>query len=170
MLRSFTRVAFSPSCNITQWSRISFVTKPLFSVHTSTIRNFSISTPLLQPTVRQLTRKPRKARPKKCLTKKLDHCPQKKATVLKVLEVTPKKPNSAKRKCVRVRTSNGHILTAHLPGVGHTLQPHSIVLVRGGRCQDLIGVRYKPIRGKYDFGPVVGRTTRKSKYGVKSKG
>lgn len=106
---------------------------------------------------------------KRSRSPKLNFCPQKKGTVLRVLEQSPKKPNSAKRKVAKVRLSNGSRVTCHLPGIGHTLQQHSVVLVQGGRCQDLIGVRYKPIRGLYDFLPVEGRKTRKSKYGVKGK-
>ena len=100
---------------------------------------------------------------------RLGSCPQKKGTVQKVFEQTPKKPNSAKRKVARVKLSSGKLVTCHLPGIGHNLQQHSVVLVRGGRCQDLIGVRYKPIRGLFDFAPVKGRKTRKSKYGIKGK-
>jgi small subunit ribosomal protein S12 len=100
---------------------------------------------------------------------RLDGCPQKKGTVQKVFEQTPKKPNSAKRKVARVKLTSGRLVTCHLPGIGHNLQQHSVVLVRGGRCQDLIGVRYKPIRGLFDFAPVKGRKTRKSKYGIKGK-
>jgi len=96
-------------------------------------------------------------------------CPQKRGTVVKVFEQAPKKPNSARRKVANVKLSTGRIIRCHLPGEGHNLQQHSIVLVRGGRCQDLIGVRYKPIRGKFDFEPLLSRVTRKSKYGVPGK-
>ncbi len=106
---------------------------------------------------------------KKSKVPRLGMCPQKKGTVQKVFEQTPKKPNSAKRRCARVKLSSGKLVTCHLPGIGHNLQQHSVVLVRGGRCQDLIGVRYKPIRGLFDFAPVKGRKTRKSKYGIKGK-
>nr|YP_010049308.1 40S ribosomal protein S12 [Pleurostomum flabellatum]QPL15625.1 40S ribosomal protein S12 [Pleurostomum flabellatum] len=104
---------------------------------------------------------------KKGNSPRLYSSPQKKGTVLKVLEQSPKKPNSAKRKVAKVRLSTGDRVTCHLPGIGHNLQQHSVVLVQGGRCQDLIGVRYKPIRGLFDFLPVQGRKTRPSKYGVK---
>jgi small subunit ribosomal protein S12 len=97
---------------------------------------------------------PRIPKNRKSKVPRLNGCPQKKGTVLKVFEQSPKKPNSAKRKVARVRLSSGKSLTCHLPGIGHNLQQHSVVLVRGGRCQDLIGVRYKPIRGKFDFAAV----------------
>lgn len=100
---------------------------------------------------------------------RLNCCPQKKGTVQKVFIQAPKKPNSAKRKVARVKLSSDKLVTCHLPGIGHNLQQHSVVLVRGGRCQDLIGVRYKPIRGLFDFAPVKGRKTRRSKYGIKGK-
>jgi len=106
---------------------------------------------------------------RKSLVSRLDKCPQKRGTVLRAFEASPKKPNSAKRRCARVRLTSGKFVQCHLPGIGHALQPHSVVLVRGGRCQDLMGVRYKPIRGKFDFSPVRGRVTRKSKYGIKGK-
>ena len=111
----------------------------------------------------------RRDKVKKSKVPRLDCCPQRKGTVQKVFEQTPKKPNSAKRKVARVKLTSGKLVTCHLPGIGHNLQQHSVVLVRGGRCQDLIGVRYKPIRGLFDFAPVKGRKTRKSKYGIKGK-
>lgn len=111
----------------------------------------------------------RKDKTKKSKVPRLDCCPQRKGTVQKVFEQTPKKPNSAKRKVARVKLTSNKLVTCHLPGIGHNLQQHSVVLVRGGRCQDLIGVRYKPIRGLFDFAPVKGRKTRKSKYGIKGK-
>lgn len=96
--------------------------------------------------------------------------PQKLGTVLRVFEQAPKKPNSARRKVARVKIkSSGRHITCHLPGEGHNLTKHATVLVRGGRCQDLIGVRYKPIRGKESFAALDKRATRLSKYGVKKK-
>jgi len=103
----------------------------------------------------------------KCKTKALNKCPQKKGVVSKVYIEKPKKPNSARRKCIKVKLSTGRIVSCHVPGIGHSLSKHSVVLVRGGRTQDLIGVRYKPIRGIFDCRPVLGRLTRRSKYGVK---
>jgi len=96
-------------------------------------------------------------------------CPQKKGVVQKVFIQTPKKPNSAKRKVARVKLCNDRFISCYIPGIGHNLIKHSVVLVRGGRAQDLIGVRYKPIRGKEDFEVLRSRVTRKSKYGVSTK-
>jgi small subunit ribosomal protein S12 len=120
-------------------------------------------------TINQLmkTKSHRIPKKKKCKVKALEKCPQKKGVVQKVYIETPKKPNSAKRKAIKVKLSTGRIIACHVPGIGHTLSKHSVVLVRGGRCQDLIGVRYKPIRGKFDCKPVEGRKTRKTKYGIK---
>lgn len=120
-------------------------------------------------TLQQLLRNPRNKQRRKSLTSALQNCPQKKGTVLRVFEQAPKKPNSARRKVARVRLKTGRLISCHIPGIGHNLQQHSSVLIRGGRCQDLIGVRYKPIRGKESFEPLSTRVTRKSKYGVKSK-
>ena len=97
----------------------------------------------------------------------LEHCPQKRGVVQKVYIEKPKKPNSAKRKAIKVKLSRGRIVACHVPGIGHTLSKHSVVLIRGGKTQDLIGVRYKPIRGKFDCKSVDGRVTRRSKYGVR---
>lgn len=97
----------------------------------------------------------------------LDGCPQKRAVCLKVRIMTPKKPNSAQRKVARVRLSNGTMLTGYIPGQGHTLQRFSQVLVQGGRANDLPGVRYSFIRGKFDFSlETYGRTKSRSKYGI----
>lgn len=120
------------------------------------------------PTLRQLVRYNKRISKKpKCLVPKLDKCPQKKGVVERVFTVKPKKPNSARRRVAKVRLVNNKILVCHIPGEGHTLTKHSVVLVRGGRAQDLIGVRYKPIRGKFDLKPVEGRISRRSKYGIK---
>jgi small subunit ribosomal protein S12 len=106
----------------------------------------------------------------KCLVKALNKCPQKLGTVVRVFEQAPKKPNSAKRKVAKVKLKHtGRYLSAHLPGEGHNLTKHSTILIRGGRCQDLIGVRYKPIRGVESFSSLENRITRLSKYGVKKK-
>ena len=120
------------------------------------------------PTLRQLVRYNKRISKKpKCLVPKLDKCPQKKGVVERVFTVKPKKPNSARRRVAKVRLVNNKILVCHIPGEGHTLTKHSVVLVRGGRAQDLIGVRYKPRRGKFDLKPVEGRISRRSKYGIK---
>lgn len=120
-------------------------------------------------TLNQLIKKPRYKPSRRTLTPALQNCPQKKGTVMRVFEQSPKKPNSARRKVAKVKLKTGRIISCHIPGIGHNLQQHSSVLIRGGRCQDLIGVRYKPIRGKESFEPLITRVTRKSKYGVKSK-
>jgi small subunit ribosomal protein S12 len=97
----------------------------------------------------------------------LQRCPQKRGVVQKVYIEKPKKPNSAKRKAIKVKLTTGRIVSCHVPGIGHTLSKHSVVLIRGGKTQDLIGVKYKPIRGKFDCKAVEGRITRRSKYGLK---
>lgn len=93
--------------------------------------------------------------------------PFKKGVVLRVMLLKPKKPNSAQRKCARVRLTNGSVISALIPGEGHNLQEHNIVLVRGGRVQDIPGVKYHLVRGAYDLAPVANRQTLRSKYGVK---
>lgn len=119
------------------------------------------------PTINQLVRKGRKAQIKKTSAPALQACPQKRGVCTRVYTSTPKKPNSAIRKVARVRLTNGFEVTAYIPGEGHNLQEHSIVLVRGGRVKDLPGVRYHIIRGTLDTSGVDGRTKRRSKYGVK---
>jgi len=120
------------------------------------------------PTINQLVRKGRKKVTKKTKRPDLEACPQKKGVCLQVMTRTPKKPNSALRKIARVRLSNGREVTAYVPGEGHTLQEHSIVLVRGGRVRDLPGVRYHIIRGTLDAAGVEGRRQARSKYGAKA--
>jgi len=119
------------------------------------------------PTTRQLSRTPRKPLPRRSKTPLLDSCPQKRGVCLLVKTVTPKKPNSALRKVARVRLSNGRELTAYIPGEGHNLQEHSIVLVRGGRVRDLPGIRYKIVRGVLDSMGVDARKQARSRYGAK---
>ena len=125
------------------------------------------------PTINQLVRKGRKRTRRKSKSPVLGQCPQRRGVCLQVKTMTPKKPNSALRKIARVRLTNGKEITAYIPGVGHNLQEHSIVLVRGGRVRDLPGVRYHIIRGTLDCGPVEGdkenrpRNRSRSKYGVK---
>jgi len=119
------------------------------------------------PTINQLIRKPRKKQTQKSKTPLLEDCPQKKGVCLQVKTITPKKPNSALRKVARVRLSNGKEVTAYIPGEGHNLQEHSIVLVRGGRVRDLPGVRYKIIRGVLDTLGVSDRKQARSRYGAK---
>ena len=119
------------------------------------------------PTINQLIRKPRVVQPSRTKSPVLEACPQKPGVCLLVKTVTPKKPNSALRKVARVRLSNGKEITAYIPGEGHNLQEHSIVLVRGGRVRDLPGVRYKIIRGVLDCLGVAKRKQARSRYGNK---
>jgi len=119
------------------------------------------------PTISQLVRKGRRKQVYKSKSPVLESCPQKRGVCLQVKTMTPKKPNSALRKIARVRLSNGKEITAYIPGEGHNLQEHSIVLVRGGRVKDLPGVRYHIIRGTLDSTGVADRKQSRSKYGAK---
>ncbi|MCU4175812.1 30S ribosomal protein S12 [Carboxylicivirga sp. N1Y90] len=119
------------------------------------------------PTIHQLVRKGRDKQVDKSKSRALDACPQRRGVCVRVYTTTPKKPNSAMRKVARVRLTNGKEVNAYIPGEGHNLQEHSIVLVRGGRVKDLPGVRYHLVRGALDASGVDGRTQRRSKYGTK---
>ena len=119
------------------------------------------------PTINQLVRKGRKRLMKKTTTPALKGNPQKRGVCTRVYTTTPKKPNSALRKVARVRLTNGMEVTAYIPGEGHTLQEHSIVLIEGGRVKDLPGVRYHIVRGTLDTSGVPDRTTSRSRYGAK---
>jgi small subunit ribosomal protein S12 len=119
------------------------------------------------PTINQLVRKGRKRVKKKTKSPALEGSPQKRGVCLRVYTTTPKKPNSALRKVARVRLSNGKVVSAYIPGEGHALQEHSIVLVRGGRVKDLPGVRYHIVRGVYDSTGVEDRRKSRSCYGTK---
>ena len=119
------------------------------------------------PTISQLVREGRKKVIKKSKSASLVGCPQKRGVCTRVYTTTPKKPNSAMRKVARVRLTNGIEVNAYIPGEGHNLQEHSIVLVRGGRVKDLPGVRYHIVRGALDTAGVEGRLQRRSKYGAK---
>ncbi|MDP8323169.1 MAG: 30S ribosomal protein S12 [Candidatus Stygibacter australis] len=119
------------------------------------------------PTINQLVRKGRKRIIKKKKNRALLGCPQRRGVCTRVYTTTPKKPNSALRKVARVRLTNGFEITAYIPGEGHNLQEHSIVLVRGGRVKDLPGVRYHIVRGALDTAGVENRTSSRSKYGTK---
>lgn len=122
------------------------------------------------PTLNQLClNKTRKKKNKKCKTPALNNNPQKKGVCIKVFTRTPKKPNSALRKVVKLKLSTGRRVEAYVPGVGHSLHSYSVVLIRGGRVPDLPGVKYHLIRGKYDFHGVKDRKTSRSLYGVKKK-
>jgi len=119
------------------------------------------------PTINQLVRKGRKVISKKSNTPALQNSPQKRGVCIRVYTTTPKKPNSALRKVARVRLTNGIEVTSYIPGVGHNLQEHSVVLIRGGRVKDLPGVRYHIIRGTLDAVGVADRRQGRSKYGTK---
>ncbi|NOU35594.1 MAG: 30S ribosomal protein S12 [Kiritimatiellaceae bacterium] len=119
------------------------------------------------PTINQLIKKPRKPLQKKKKSPALMNCPQRRGVCLLVKTMTPKKPNSALRKVARVRLTNGREVNAYIPGEGHNLQEHSMVLVRGGRVKDLPGVRYHIVRGTLDCLGVTSRRRGRSKYGAK---
>ena len=119
------------------------------------------------PTINQLIRKPRAAPKARRKVPALERCPQRRGVCTRVYTTTPKKPNSALRKVARVRLTNGYEVTSYIPGVGHNLQEHSVVLIRGGRVKDLPGVRYHIIRGALDTQGVGERRQRRSKYGAK---
>src|SRR5678809_1538027 len=120
------------------------------------------------PTINQLVRKGRQLAHAKTKSPALKSCPQKRGVCLQVKTQTPKKPNSALRKVARVRLTNGMEVTAYIPGVGHNLQEHSIVTIRGGRVKDLPGVRYHIVRGTLDTAGVADRRRSRSKYGAKA--
>ncbi len=119
------------------------------------------------PTINQLVRKRRKKITKRTNTPALQSCPQKRGVCVRVYTTTPKKPNSALRKVARVRLTNGIEVTSYIPGIGHNLQEHSVVLIRGGRVKDLPGVRYHVVRGTLDTLGVSDRRQGRSKYGAK---
>ena len=119
------------------------------------------------PTIQQLVRKGREVLVEKSKSPALDSSPQRRGVCVRVYTTTPKKPNSAMRKVARVRLTNQKEVNAYIPGEGHNLQEHSIVMVRGGRVKDLPGVRYHVVRGTLDTAGVNGRTQRRSKYGAK---
>ena len=122
----------------------------------------------MMPTISQLVRRGRQAVKKKSKTPAMENCPQKRGVCVRVYTTTPKKPNSALRKVARVRLTNGIEVTSYIPGVGHNLQEHSIVMIRGGRVKDLPGVRYHIIRGILDTAGVQNRRQGRSKYGAKA--
>jgi len=121
------------------------------------------------PTINQLARNPRKKVTSRSKAPALESSPQKRGVCTRVYTTTPKKPNSALRKVARVRLTNGYEVTCYIPGEGHNLQEHSIVLIRGGRVKDLPGVRYHIVRGILDTAGVEGRKKSRSLYGVKKK-
>ena len=119
------------------------------------------------PTINQLVRKARQAKKAKSKSPALEGCPQKRGVCTRVYTQTPKKPNSALRKVARVRLTTGMEVTSYIPGVGHNLQEHSVVLIRGGRVKDLPGCRYHIVRGKLETQGVANRKQSRSKYGAK---
>ncbi len=119
------------------------------------------------PTINQLVRKERKRIIEKTKSPAMTNCPQKRGVCTRVYTTTPKKPNSALRKVARVRLTNGFEVTSYIPGIGHNLQEHSVVLIRGGRVKDLPGVRYHIVRGTLDASGVKDRVQSRSKYGAK---
>ena len=119
------------------------------------------------PTINQLIRKPRSAPTYRSKVPAMQACPQKRGVCTRVYTTTPKKPNSALRKVARVRLTNGFEVTSYIPGEGHNLQEHSVVMIRGGRVKDLPGVRYHIVRGTLDAVGVQGRKRSRSKYGAK---
>ena len=119
------------------------------------------------PTIAQLVRKERQRTTDKTKSPALTNCPQRRGVCTRVYTTTPKKPNSALRKVARVRLTNGFEVTSYIPGIGHNLQEHSVVLIRGGRVKDLPGVRYHIIRGTLDTAGVANRAQARSKYGAK---
>ena len=119
------------------------------------------------PTIQQLIRKGRKPKPSRSKSPDLTSCPQRRGVCLRVFTATPKKPNSALRKVAKVRLTNGYEVISYIPGEGHNLQEHSVVLIRGGRVKDLPGVRYHILRGVLDTQGVSSRRQRRSKYGAK---
>ena len=122
---------------------------------------------VLMPTINQLIRKPRKPKAQRDKVPALKECPQRRGVCTRVFTVTPKKPNSALRKVARIRLTSGYEVTGYIPGMGHNLQEHSVVLIRGGRVKDLPGVRYHVIRGALDAQGVKNRKQGRSKYGAK---
>nr|YP_010372858.1 ribosomal protein S12 [Rhododendron huadingense]UPH77633.1 ribosomal protein S12 [Rhododendron huadingense] len=119
------------------------------------------------PTIKQLIRNTRQPIRNVRKSPALRGCPQRQGSCIRVYTITPKKPNSAFRKVARVKLTSGFVITAYIPGIGHTLQEHSVVLVRGGRVKDLPGVRYHIVRGALDAVPVKDRQQGRSQYGVK---
>ncbi|CCE65766.1 hypothetical protein TPHA_0M01910 [Tetrapisispora phaffii CBS 4417] len=135
----------------------------------NTSRKFLHQSTILNATLNQIKRgaKQPPRNKKVSMAPDLENCPIRKGVVLRVMVLKPKKPNSAQRKAARVKLTNGNVVSAYIPGEGHNAQEHSIVYVRGGRCQDLPGVKYHLVRGAGDLSGVVNRITSRSKYGAK---
>jgi small subunit ribosomal protein S12 len=136
-------------------------------VSLNNLRDYFFGGNYRMPTINQLVRLGREVVKKKSSSPALTNCPQKRGVCVRVYTTTPKKPNSALRKVARVRLTNGIEVTTYIPGIGHNLQEHSVVLIRGGRVKDLPGVRYHIIRGSLDASGVANRKKSRSKYGAK---
>lgn len=173
MLRTLLGPRFGPSMRV-----LAPAQRPVSSYLASIRTNIPLATPIIPSLCQQQKRyatlnqikSGRHIKPVKPYVSKAPHLdtnPFKKGVVLRVMIVKPKKPNSAQRKCCRVRLTNGNVVSCLIPGEGHNLQEHHVVLVRGGRVQDLPGVKYRLVRGAYDLAGVGNRATSRSKYGVK---
>ncbi|CAO1615454.1 unnamed protein product [Parajaminaea phylloscopi] len=164
---SFSRGVLSSSSSSSR-SHLALTSLPAMSSSPTVLSRCFGQSASAATTYRQVLRGARKPhRPPVNRSPALEGSPSVKGVCSKIFTTKPKKPNSALRKCARVRCSNGRVVTAYIPGEGHNLQEHSVVLLRGGRVQDLPGVRYHLVRGALDFAGVVNRTTSRSKYGVK---
>lgn len=152
--------------NIINQNFTSLLYSPKNIISYNYIRSFS-STPSTFATLNQVIKGCRSKKPPKRRSPNLGGCPQKKGVVLKLFVQKPKKPNSAQRKCCKVRLSNGKVVLCFIPGIGHNLQEHGIVLVRGGRVSDCPGIKYRVVRGAFDCQGVQGRIHSRSKYGTK---
>ncbi|KAJ2369810.1 hypothetical protein H4S02_000299 [Coemansia sp. RSA 2611] len=142
------------------------LTMPLTKANSTPIAMHLASQKAGKATLTQIMKGLRKRSPRPTKSRALEQCPQRKGVCVKVYTTKPKKPNSAVRKVARVRLTNGKFVNAYIPGEGHNLQEHSVVLVRGGRVPDLPGVKYHIVRGALDLQGVQGRTTSRSKYGT----
>ncbi|GFZ49019.1 37S ribosomal protein S12, mitochondrial [Saitozyma sp. JCM 24511] len=163
---AFSRLSVRPSSMVTGPSPVASSSRLTLRAVPPSFRTFSSTQPA-SATTNQVLRGCRKRLPTYSNSPLLANCFQKKAVISKVYTTKPKKPNSAVRKVCRVKLTTGKTTIAYIPGEGHNLQEHSVVLVRGGRTKDLPGVRYKVIRGALDFSGVAGRTRARSKYGAK---
>ena len=152
---------------ITEFDLIQFHQKIYFQNTKNENANNILIFDTIMPTIQQLVRSARERQTKKSKSPALKSCPQRRGVCTRVYTTTPKKPNSALRKVARVRLTSGFEVTAYIPGIGHNLQEHSVVLVRGGRVKDLPGVRYHIVRGTLDAAGVQNRNQSRSKYGSK---
>ena len=153
--------------NLRNFAAATVYTTQAFSAENKKIKIYNKLKIKQMPTIQQLVRKGRKVVTGTSKSPALDSCPQRRGVCVRVYTTTPKKPNSAMRKVARVRLTNAKEVNSYIPGEGHNLQEHSIVLVRGGRVKDLPGVRYHIVRGTLDTAGVANRTQRRSKYGAK---